>query len=166
MNEKTMAAPSGDRRMVGIVFSLTLFLSALTGFAQMPIFKRYYIADLPGLGWLAQFYVTYTLHYISAIAFITVAAYVVANHWLIRRHRVRVSAAGAVRAAMLAWILLSGILLVFRNLPGYRYSPEVIVFLNFGHLGMVVLYLATAAVLRLMKKKWTSPLASGTRKES
>lgn len=161
MTEKTMAAPSGNRRMVGILFSLTLFLSALTGFAQMPIFKRYYIADLPGLGWLAQFYVTYTLHYISAIALITVAAYAVADHWLVRRHRIRLTAAGTVRAAMLAWILLSGILLVFRNLPGYRYSPEVIVFLNFSHLGMVVLFLAAAAVLRLMKKKWTSPLASG-----
>ncbi len=39
-------------------FTLTLFFSALTGFAQMPIFKRYYVADLPGLGWLAEYYVT------------------------------------------------------------------------------------------------------------
>ena len=157
MNASPIAAPLKKRRIKGVLFSLTLFLSALTGFAQMPIFKRYYIADLPGLGWLAKFYVTYTLHYISAIAFITIAAYMVTEYLIRHRRRFRVTASGYVRAAMLAWILVSGILLVFRNLPGYRYSPEAIVFLNFSHLGMVVFFLATAAALRLLKKKWTSP---------
>ena len=35
-------------------FTTALFFSALSGFAQMHIFKRYYIADLPGFGWLAE----------------------------------------------------------------------------------------------------------------
>lgn len=145
------------KRPAGILFTLTLLISALTGFAQMPIFKRYYIADIPGLGWLAQYHVTYTLHYISAIALMTVAAYVITDHRLNRRRIERVTPAGCVRVTMLLAILLSGILLVFRNLPGYRYSPELIVYLNFSHLGMAVIFLGTALALKLMKKGWTSP---------
>jgi len=32
------------------IYLTTTFLLVLTGFGQMPIFKRYYIADIPGLG--------------------------------------------------------------------------------------------------------------------
>jgi hypothetical protein len=155
MNDATQAVAG---RATRVAFSLTLFLSALTGFAQMPIFKRYYIADIPGLGWLAEFYVTYMLHYISAIAFIIIAAYLVAGHLLAGRARAKLTASGYVRTALLFFILATGSLLVFRNLPGYRYSPELIVVLNFSHLGLVVVFLATALALKLMKKKWTTPL--------
>ena len=46
-------------------YSYVAILSFLTlsGFGQMPIFKRYYIADIPGLGWLAKFYITHYIHY-------------------------------------------------------------------------------------------------------
>ena len=152
--DPSQTAASRPGRPARFLFGLTLFLSALTGFAQMPIFKRYYIADIPGLGWLAQFYVTYTLHYISAIAFIAIAAYIITDFLVARRSNLRVTLWGWIRGAMLAWILASGVLLVFRNLPGYRYAPDVIVFLNFSHLGMVVIFLATALVL--LKKRWTS----------
>ena len=33
-------------------YLISVFFLALSGFGQMPIFKRYYIADIPGLGWL------------------------------------------------------------------------------------------------------------------
>ena len=125
---------------------MTLFLSALTGFAQMPIFKRYYIADIPGFGWLAEFYVTYALHYVSAIALIAIISYLVADHLLAGRNTRRMTLYGHIRAAMLALILFTGVLLVFRNLPGYRYSPPLVVALDFSHLGLVVLFLAYSLV--------------------
>ena len=135
-------------------FALTLFLSALTGFAQMPIFKRYYIADLPGLGWLAEFYVTYALHYVSAIALITIASYMAAHYLLMGRKTARISRYGTIRTILLGSILATGILLVFRNLPGYRYSPGIVVALDFSHLGLVVLFLVHTLVGRLMGKSW------------
>jgi len=33
-------------------YLITVIFLVLSGFGQMPIFKRYYIADIPGLGWL------------------------------------------------------------------------------------------------------------------
>ncbi len=135
-------------------FTFTLFLSALTGFAQMPIFKRYYIADLPGLGWLAEFYVTYTLHYVSAIALIAIGSYSAASYLLMGRKTALISTYGAIRTILLVLILTTGILLVYRNLPGYRYSPEFVVALDFSHLGLVVLFLVITLVGQLMGKKW------------
>lgn len=136
------------------IFGLTLFFSTLTGFAQMPIFKRYYIADLPGLGWLAQFYVTYALHYIFAIALMAVTAYLVVDYLLNRRRSRRLSAMGYLRAGLLFLILATGVMLVYRNLPGYRFSPLLVIILDFSHLGLVMLFLLTSLGARLMKKGW------------
>jgi hypothetical protein len=50
-------------RAARYVYLITVLFLTLSGFGQMPIFKRYYIADIPGFGWLAQFYVTHYIHY-------------------------------------------------------------------------------------------------------
>ena len=144
--------------LIRLGFGGSLFMSALTGFAQMPIFKRYYIADLPGLGWLAQFYTTYWLHYVSAIAFLAIAAYLAADYFLLQRKHRRLTISGLVRAAMLVFILATGALLVYRNMPGYRFSPHLVVALNFSHLGLVVLFLITSVTAKLMRRSWTVAL--------
>ena len=143
-------------RWVRHAFMATLFLSALTGFAQMPIFKRYYIADIPGFGWLAQYYTTYALHYLSATAFIVLATYLAVNHLLLQRRTHRLSLAGYLRGAMLLLILATGVALVYRNLPGYRFSPAVVVALDFFHLGLVVVYLITSLAAAIARKRWVA----------
>jgi hypothetical protein len=64
-------------RTVGYVYLITVFFLTLTGFGQMPIFKRYYIADIPGFGWLAQFYVTHYIHYLGAILILALVTYMI-----------------------------------------------------------------------------------------
>ena len=44
---------SNRKTIVRYFYLMTVFFLTLTGFGNMPIFKRYYIADIPGLGWLA-----------------------------------------------------------------------------------------------------------------
>ena len=141
-------------------FVFTLFMSALTGFAQMPIFKRYYIADLPGLGWLAEFYVTYTLHYLSAIALIAIGSYLTTHYLLMGRKNTGIRFYGFLRVILLVLILATGILLVFRNLPGYRFSPGFVVALDFSHLGLVVAFLVTTLAGRLMGRRWGAETAN------
>ncbi|MDJ0667751.1 MAG: hypothetical protein QNJ61_10750, partial [Desulfobacterales bacterium] len=68
--EKTAALMAPPMR--AIYLTLLVFMG-LSGFGQMPIFKRYYIADLPGLGWLAQFYTTHYIHYLGAILLLGIA---------------------------------------------------------------------------------------------
>lgn len=142
-------------RWVRYAFVVTLFFSALTGFAQMPIFNRYYVADIPGLGWLGEFYTTYLLHYISATLFIAIGTYLLVNFLLLQRKARRISVFGYIRGALLLIILITGVLLVFRNMPGYRFSPQWVITLDFAHLGLVMAFLMTSLAARIWRKRWT-----------
>jgi hypothetical protein len=122
---------------------------ALTGMAQMPVFKRYYIADLPGLGWLADYYLTNKLHYALAAALLAVMGFAAAR-WLRdwRFHR-RLTPLGLVRVALLAGLALSGGLRVLKNRPELAFDPLTVMLVDWTHLGLAVLLgiVALAAVL-------------------
>ena len=68
-----------NKRLNAYFYNTVIFFLILTGFGQMPIFKRYYIADIPGLGWLAQFYVTFLIHYIAATLLIVFIFYLLTS---------------------------------------------------------------------------------------
>jgi hypothetical protein len=122
-------------RTVGYVYLITVFFLTLTGFGQMPIFKRYYIADIPGFGWLAQFYVTHYIHYLGAILILALVTYMIIDYLILQKKRIRLTASGYLRGIILAGILVSGLLLVIRNLAGSRFVPGFIIFLDIAHLG-------------------------------
>ena len=134
------------------VFSM-LFLG-LTGFAQMPIFKRYYIADIPGLGWLAQFYVTHYMHYLGGIMLLALAAYVLVEYFSGTGRNRTLSASGYVRGSMIGALILSGLLLVVRNQAGIHLGPRLIIFLNLFHMGLVMALLVTSIYCLIRRSPW------------
>jgi hypothetical protein len=143
-------------RPVRWLYLTTTFLLLLTGFGQMPIFKRYYIADIPGLGWLAEFFVTHYIHYLGAVMLFALVAYMLADYLLVKRTSRRLTASGSVRVGLLAGILASGALLVIRNLTGSHFSSGFIIFLNIAHLGLVMALLFAGLYCLLFKKHWTT----------
>ena len=137
-------------------FYLTvIFFLTLTGFGQMPIFKRYYIADIPGLGWLAQFFVTHYIHYLAAVLFLAFAAYMIVDYMVLKRKSRRMTATGYVRGALLTGILASGLFLVIRNLAGSNLSSNFIIALDLCHLGLVMAFLFVSLYCLIFKKQWT-----------
>jgi hypothetical protein len=136
------------------VYGVTLFFIALTGFAQMPIFKRYYIADIPGLGWLDQFYVTHAMHYIFAVIFIALCVYGGLDFVLSKKKGARVTASGGVKAALILGLVLSGGLMVIRNLPGIYFSHKLIYGMDIGHIGLCLALLMVSAYTLVNKKRW------------
>ena len=128
-----------NRKVFHYVYLFIMILMALSGFGQMPIFKRYYIADIPGLGWLADFYVTHLIHYIGAILLIGMLCYTAAEYLLIHRKTETIGIRGCIRTALLSAISISGILLVIRNLSGYWFPNNIIIFLDLLHLAAVML---------------------------
>ncbi len=137
-------------------YLITLFALALTGFGQMPIFKRYYIADIPGLAWLAEFFVTHYIHYLAAILFLALAGYWTVDYLLSKRSRLRLTTAGYVRGTLLAAILTTGIFLVIRNLAVFHFAPALIIFLDLSHLGAVMAFLFFSLYCLIFKKRWTT----------
>ena len=137
-------------------YLITVFLLALSGFGQMPIFKRYYIADIPGLGWLAEFFITHYIHYLTAILFLAFTAYMIIDYLLSQGKSRRMTASGYVRSALLAGILASGVFLVIRNLAGSNLSSDFIVFLDLCHLGLAMAFLFVGLYCFIYKKQWTT----------
>ncbi|NNF98281.1 MAG: hypothetical protein HKM93_02795 [Desulfobacteraceae bacterium] len=131
-----------------------LFLLMLTGFAQMPIFKRYYIADIPGLGWLAQFYVTHFLHYLFAAIFVAIATYKTAEYMLEKKQVWKLSPRGYLMVLTLFGLIFTGGLLVIRNLSGIYFPASFIIALDIGHLLLVFGLMAGVAYGLFSKTGW------------
>ena len=145
-----------QNHLIRYVYLITVFFLALTGFGQMPIFKRYYIADIPGFAWLAKFYVTHYIHYLAAILILALVTYSIIDYLILQKKQIRVTASGYVRGIILAGILISGILLVIRNLEGGRFEAGFIIFLDTAHLGLVLIFLMAAAYCLVRKRSWVT----------
>ena len=149
-------------RAVKRVFILTVAVLAFTGFGQMPIFKRYYISDIPGMAWSADFYFTHFLHYIGAAVLLGLFAYFIMDYILSGRKRFRLTPSAYLRIILLAGIVATGIFRVFKNMPDVLFSPAFTVFIDISHLGFAMAYLFVALVLAVMKRGWlTEPGSYG-----
>lgn len=140
-------------RVYAWCFGLLTFVLALTGMAQMPIFKRYYIADLPGLGWLADFYFTHRVHYVAAMFFMLLLGYLAAR-WLRQWSRsLRLTASGRVRVLLVLGIVITGALRMYKNQPGVSYEPFTTMIVDWTHLGLVALLGLAALAFRILGKR-------------
>jgi hypothetical protein len=148
-----------DQVWIKPVYILIFILMGLTGFAQMPIFKRYYIADIPGLAWLDQYYVTHTIHYLGAIALLALIAYGLVIYSALLRRQFRLTLLGWIRVVMLAGIVGTGIFRVLKNLPDVVFSPGFTMFIDIAHLGFMMAYLVVAGVALVAKKRWLTAKA-------
>lgn len=57
---------SGLVRFVHWSVAISTFLLIFSGFGQMPLYKRYYVDQLPGLSWSSDYGATLVLHYVAA----------------------------------------------------------------------------------------------------
>jgi hypothetical protein len=145
---------SGGRKALKWLYILTFTVMAFTGFGQMPIFKRYYVSDIPGMGWSADFYLTHYIHYLGAIFLIGLIAYIIVDYILSGRKEFGLTSSAYVRIALLGAIVVTGIFRVLKNLPDVVFSPGFTLFIDISHLGFMMLYLLTALVFSIMKSGW------------
>jgi len=127
-------------------------MPVLTGFAQMPIFKRYYIADITGMGWLAQFYVTHFMPYLFAVFFIGYAAFRITDHFLSGKRWRLPTTIAYLRFAILSGLVITGVILVIRNLSGIYLPPPFIIFMDLAHLSLVMGFLVTLLIGLFLKR--------------
>lgn len=134
-------------------YYLTIFFMTLTGFAQMPIFKRYYLADIPGLGWLAEFYVTHSLHYILAVVFISIIFYRSIVSLTTKFEAVPIGKLKFLKIFSILGIIITGGFLVYKNLEGIYLSHNIIIALDIGHLLSCMLFLFVLSIDKIKQKK-------------
>ena len=139
------------------LYAFLLLVMAFTGFGQMPIFKRYYVSEIPGMGWAADFYLTHTLHYLGAIVLFALFAYVITDFLLKGKNHARLTASAYVRLALLGGLVVTGIFRVFKNLPDVSFSPGFTLFIDLAHLGFVMLFGIAALLFMIFKLPWVEP---------
>lgn len=155
-NPKTGTAALSGSRIIQWSYAALIFLMALTGFGQMPIYKRYYISDIPGFAWLADFWTTRYVHYVGAVVLLALLAYIAVEYLGARLKNRKLSVSGWLRLILLGVIVTTGILFVLKNFSIYLFSPESIVFMTFCHLGSVMAFLLTNLYCLVFKKQWTT----------
>ncbi len=143
-----------EQQFMKPIYLILLFIMGLTGFGQMPIFKRYYIADIPGLGWLAQFYTTHYIHYIGAIALFALFVYAVVVYWGLMRRQFQLTWAAYIRIALLALIAITGIFRVLKNLPDVVFSPLFTMVIDISHLVFMMFLMLFGTLFIILKKGW------------
>ncbi|MGA1824887.1 MAG: hypothetical protein ACMUIP_09495 [bacterium] len=147
-----------QKGLTNSLYALSFFFLTITGFGQMPIFKRYYIADIPGFAWLAKFYVTYFMHYLFAVIFIGLAVYVITDYFLgnysSQKRKKQITASGYLKAFIILCLIISGGLLVIKNLPGASFAPAFISILDIIHLCLCMALLFSSFYTLIRRKKW------------
>lgn len=151
---------TGERSFRGVawLYTATLAVLALTGFGQMPIYNRYYLSDIPGLGWLADYYLTRNIHYVGAAVLLALLFYAGVDFLLQRRRKLKLTRSGTLRLALLAGVVLSGALIVGKNFPYVYFTDAFIIGLNLFHLSMVMALLAANVICMIYKKSWAAAI--------
>jgi hypothetical protein len=134
------------------IYTVILFFITLSGFAQMPIFKRYYIADIPGLSWLAQFYITHIIHYIAAFALIAFAMFILFNFFLNKPELNKITGYVYFKILIISGLIVSGILMAIKNLPSIFFDHNLIIVLDLVHLSLCMM-LIFVTIHSLIKQK-------------
>ena len=153
---RSRALAADNHRIMHYLFLLNIFVMALTGFGQMPIYKRYYMSDIPGFGWLADFYITRYVHYVGAAMLLALLSYFLFDYFFLQRRNLKITPTGYLRIVLLAAIIVTGIFFVVKNFPVHYFSHEFIIVLNLCHLGFVMAYLIVSLYCLIFKKRWTS----------
>jgi hypothetical protein len=145
---------TSKKRATRWIYTATFAVMGFTGFGQMPIFKRYYIADIPGMAWAADFYLTHRIHYLGAIFLFAFVTYVALDYLLTGRGTRKLTASAYIRIALLGGLIITGIFRVLKNLPDVTFSPNFTLFIDLSHLGFMMVYLLTALFFLIIKSGW------------
>lgn len=133
-------SPGG--RALRWAYGLATGLAVFTGMAQLPIMKRYYIADLPGLAWSADFYITSNLHYLAAALLLALLAWRVGLGLRGERPWFSWGPRAAWGWTLLAVLAATGALKAARN-AGVYLPPALLLVADFTHLGAAMAFMFT-----------------------
>lgn len=137
------------------LYGLALFVALFTGFGNMPLYGRYYVADVPGLSWSGNFFTNVNIHILSGSVLLAIAVYALMKAVLMSESRVRrLTLSGLFRAFLLVLSLLTGILMVVKNLPEMRFSLKVLMAFNFAHMGAAVLLMLVSLLTLIFRRPW------------
>lgn len=137
-------------KWISRLFLFAVTMLAFTGLLQMPLAKRYALTTVPGMAWTGDFFMVHRLHYLFAALLLFVVALVAVNWMLQWRDKLTLTRLGLTRVVILAGILVSGGLRVYRNLPDVTLPAAAVVTIEWVHI-VLVMVLGVVALVALIK---------------
>ena len=144
------------------IYAISALTTLFTGFGNMPLYGRYYIADLPGLKWTGNFIVNVQVHYLFGSLLLAVGVYFLLLFIMLRRRGWRLSRSGAAQAVALVLVLSSGGIMALKNFSGVVFAQPLLISLNLYHLGSAMVFAVVVLGMLFFRKPWfqTAPSAS------
>ena len=145
-------------KLVRRIYLAAMAVMVLTGFGNMPIYKRYYINEIPGMGWTADFYANIQIHYLAGAAVLATAVFLALNHLLTERRSFRLTKTGLARLLILAAVLATGLMMLAKNLPSVSFSPGLATAMTLSHLATVMVFLFFSLGCLIARTRWLKPV--------
>jgi copper ion binding protein len=127
------------------VLALSGLLLIFSGFGELPMYKRFMVTEIPGLGWAGDFFINLKIHYLAGIVFVSVIVFHALYHgWL--GHQGLLPKKGDMKASLITILSMFGI---GEEPKSYKYLPEQR--LAYAYLGGIGLILLVTGVVKVIK---------------
>jgi formate dehydrogenase gamma subunit len=127
------------------LLAISGLLLIFSGFGELPMYKRYMVTEIPGMGWAGDFFINLKIHYLAGIVFVSIMVFHALYHgWL--RHQGLIPKKGDVKASLITVLSMFG----FGEEPkSDKYLPEQR--LAYAYLGGVGLILVLTGLVKVIK---------------
>jgi formate dehydrogenase gamma subunit len=127
------------------LLAISGLLLIFSGFGELPMYKRYMVTEIPGMGWAGDFFINLKIHYLAGIVFVSIMVFHALYHgWL--RHQGLIPKKGDVEASLITVLSMFG----FGEEPkSDKYLPEQR--LAYAYLGGVGLILVLTGLVKVIK---------------
>lgn len=116
-----------------------------TGLGCLPLYKRYYITEILGFGWTADFYNVTVVHYIASIVFVAGVIFHIFYHGL-RKDFALLPKKGDLSQSIK---VLSAMIGIGKEPPSDKYLPEQRI--AYVGIGLIVLILTITGIIKVLK---------------
>lgn len=149
---------SASSKSIGLrwCYGIALVLALFTGFGNMPLYRRYYIADIPGFAWSGDFFANLYVHYMAGAVLLGLSVYLCIQFLIQKRGYNRLTRSGLARAVALGLVLITGVIMVVKNLPGAVIPFPWVAVLTLGHMGLALVAVVLYGISALRRWPWAT----------
>ena len=127
------------------VLAISGLLLIFSGFGELPMYKRYMVTQIPGLGWSGDLFINLKIHYLAGIVFVSIMVFhAIFHEWL--GHQGLLPQKGDFKASLITILSMFG----FGKEPkSDKYLAEQR--LAYAYLGGVGLILVLTGIVKVIK---------------
>src|SRR4030042_2275057 len=136
------------------ILAISGLILIFSGFGELPMYKRYMVTQIPGLGWAGDFFINLKIHYLAGIVFVSIMVFHALYHgWL--GHQGLLPRRGDVKASLVTILSMFG----FGEEPkSHKYLPEQrLAYAYLGGGGLILVLTGLVKVIKNLPGVYLSP---------